>query len=823
METKIDKVAPNVTFCPDSKKVFTTASSTRVTWIEPTFTDDVKVVLISRSHAPGQVFEWGDHVVTYVAKDAFDNTATCVFELYVTPFKCEQIQTPIHATGVRGTWKWGQIYDYKCQANYQVAVPKHPFYACGRMGTWNHGPPTYPNNPNNLVPACTRTSPSFNSATNKFTYTTTQCTDQLVNELKQEFIKLINKLHTLHKICGEKDCNFANIKITENCRNRSPSQRKRRETMLNNNLITISFENVDIETQQQQELQKLIKKTPNDFTLNLNGRSVDLSGSEIEEPKLTCKPGSVLDAGVCVACSTGMFEKEGICTNCEMGSYSGENSTSCTKCPGGMTTLGVASSSFEQCIKDCSAGEFYESNIKHCTKCPIGFYNDGKQQTCLPCDKGLSTKYEGATSKDKCSRKCLLGYELVGQRCQLCENGYYRNNESQTACVPCPIGKTTYGLGNRDGRCKVICPAGEEIQKNNDNVCQKCDVGYYNDDVMAVKCKRCYKYGWTKGLGTANGESCLPLNGSAIFSAVIKFTELKYKDGMNDSSTAVYRQMAEVVNKAVLKVYEDKKDNLNSVRINKLQPGSVVADVDMKFDGSYKGDILKPLRDAANNGNIGGLPVDSKQFSIDGCRYLRCGENKQCIFTSINMTRPICVCQQGFYGSKDGGTCYADCIPGYCQNNGACERGEKGRVCRCPKDYSGERCQNKNNEGGKHVGLIVGVVMGILLFIVIVLYCLKQHAKSNQNTWKERPLTDEIEVNGHPLTDMSSTPIVIRIPEPEDYPLSYENKGAELEDGKPVVRVVNDDSPMDRQTSEVTVFVKPKPYSSVNEIQVKFK
>jgi len=48
------------------------------------FVDNVAIVSVVRSHAPGQVFEWGDHVVTYVAKDAFNNAATCTFELYVT-------------------------------------------------------------------------------------------------------------------------------------------------------------------------------------------------------------------------------------------------------------------------------------------------------------------------------------------------------------------------------------------------------------------------------------------------------------------------------------------------------------------------------------------------------------------------------------------------------------------------------------------------------------------------------------------------------------------------------------------------------------------
>ena len=54
-----------------------------------------------------------------------------------------------------GTWKWGRYCDYTCLPKFELAVPKPPFYACGRKGTWSHGPPTYPENPDLLVSECT--------------------------------------------------------------------------------------------------------------------------------------------------------------------------------------------------------------------------------------------------------------------------------------------------------------------------------------------------------------------------------------------------------------------------------------------------------------------------------------------------------------------------------------------------------------------------------------------------------------------------------------------------------------------------------------------
>ena len=79
-----DKISPQVASCPDSKTVLTSTKTKRVFWSEPKFTDNKGVVSVSRSHASGQLFECGDTVVTYIAKDSFNNVAECTFRIYVT-------------------------------------------------------------------------------------------------------------------------------------------------------------------------------------------------------------------------------------------------------------------------------------------------------------------------------------------------------------------------------------------------------------------------------------------------------------------------------------------------------------------------------------------------------------------------------------------------------------------------------------------------------------------------------------------------------------------------------------------------------------------
>ena len=80
----LDKIPPTVSSCPNSTKITSMTSLTRVNWTEPVFVDNVAVDEVLRSHAPGQLFAWGDYVISYIAKDAFSNSATCVFELFVS-------------------------------------------------------------------------------------------------------------------------------------------------------------------------------------------------------------------------------------------------------------------------------------------------------------------------------------------------------------------------------------------------------------------------------------------------------------------------------------------------------------------------------------------------------------------------------------------------------------------------------------------------------------------------------------------------------------------------------------------------------------------
>lgn len=58
-----------------------------VTWLEPHFSDNVRIVGMKKSHVPGTVMTLGEHLINYEAKDPSDNVARCSFTVTVLPCK----------------------------------------------------------------------------------------------------------------------------------------------------------------------------------------------------------------------------------------------------------------------------------------------------------------------------------------------------------------------------------------------------------------------------------------------------------------------------------------------------------------------------------------------------------------------------------------------------------------------------------------------------------------------------------------------------------------------------------------------------------------
>src|SRR5581483_6885368 len=83
---------PVIHDCPSDVTVGNDAGAcgAKVSWIEPTATDNVAVTSLSSNHKPGDNFPVGTTVVTYTARDAAGNTSTCSFNV-----KVQDTQKPV--------------------------------------------------------------------------------------------------------------------------------------------------------------------------------------------------------------------------------------------------------------------------------------------------------------------------------------------------------------------------------------------------------------------------------------------------------------------------------------------------------------------------------------------------------------------------------------------------------------------------------------------------------------------------------------------------------------------------------------------------------
>jgi hypothetical protein len=80
-----DVTKPLLSACPTNQSLSTTTSSVAANWLAPSATDNCPgSVTVTSTHNSGQAFAVGATTVTYTARDAANNTATCSFVVTVT-------------------------------------------------------------------------------------------------------------------------------------------------------------------------------------------------------------------------------------------------------------------------------------------------------------------------------------------------------------------------------------------------------------------------------------------------------------------------------------------------------------------------------------------------------------------------------------------------------------------------------------------------------------------------------------------------------------------------------------------------------------------
>lgn len=190
---------------------------------------------------------------------------------------------------------------------------------------------------------------------------------------------------------------------------------------------------------------------------------------------LPCSPGSYgPNAGlaVCVACGAGTYNplysatSPAACVLCPLGSISvGSNNERCIACGVGTyaDTLG------SRACAPCPAGTFLDAvgaiTASNCTPCPAGRYNPAPGQgfsSCLSCPPGSASALPGLDAIDGCAPCAPGNYSAGGAAiCSLCAPGSFSASPSSSSCQLCPRGTFNPRTGAASSDACLPCPVGE--------------------------------------------------------------------------------------------------------------------------------------------------------------------------------------------------------------------------------------------------------------------------------------------------------------------------------------------------------------------------
>ncbi|XP_052814812.1 uncharacterized protein LOC128241762 isoform X2 [Mya arenaria] len=217
----------------------------------------------------------------------------------------------------------------------------------------------------------------------------------------------------------------------------------------------------------------------------------------------------------CVPCGPGWkFDTEKKeCVLCDYGHYqNGIAQTECIPCGNDKWTNFRGARDENDCIITCEAGTYYDVDEEQCMDCKRHYFqNMTGQDYCFPCPLGYKTVGNRSTSIAACTEDCFPGYVRNPQNlteCVRCNRGTFRS--TQDDCVPCTDGKYTLEdtIAMDSSNCDMdICDFGEFWNVSASN-CQKCDFGYYQNEMYELQCKMCASDYSTRDMGAQNDSFC---------------------------------------------------------------------------------------------------------------------------------------------------------------------------------------------------------------------------------------------------------------------------------------------------------------------------
>ncbi|XP_032283223.1 signal peptide, CUB and EGF-like domain-containing protein 2 isoform X2 [Phoca vitulina] len=168
-----------------------------------------------------------------------------------------------------------------------------------------------------------------------------------------------------------------------------------------------------------------------------------------------------------------------------------------------------------QCVS-CRAGTYYDGAQERCILCPNGtFQNEEGQITCEPCPRPENPgalKTPEAWNVSECGGLCQPGeYSADGfAPCQLCALGTFQPEAGRTSCFPCGGGLPTKHQGAtsfQDCETRVQCSPGH-FYNTTTHRCIRCPAGTYQPEFGKNNCVSCPGNTTTDFDGSTNITQC---------------------------------------------------------------------------------------------------------------------------------------------------------------------------------------------------------------------------------------------------------------------------------------------------------------------------
>ncbi|XP_035228717.1 signal peptide, CUB and EGF-like domain-containing protein 1, partial [Stegodyphus dumicola] len=307
-------------------------------------------------------------------------------------------------------------------------------------------------------PDCSKMrSPKALNISLEMSYPVQYCTEEVIKEMKERFIKTLKVQSQNEKIfkmiCPkDKGCSPENVNIT--CSEalsrvrrslrisdvhaakpyeleilkHSPSESRYRRFLKPDvhPVLKISFSlelhtNESDTTEEKPNEENIIdelNKEPDSLLTYMNEK---VSGNIKDVYNLTSVPSPEINYEIMAVCSIGQIRVRNSCLNCPAGTFKDditesckecptatyqdkEKSLSCLPCPKGYTTYSIMSKSLEDCKAPCLPGTYSNTTFEPCLTCSLHTYQEySGRKDCRKCSPGLYTSRVGSNSSSDCA------------------------------------------------------------------------------------------------------------------------------------------------------------------------------------------------------------------------------------------------------------------------------------------------------------------------------------------------------------------------------------------------------------------------------------